>query len=296
MGTVKYISNPKTKLYLGVMANIPYGEQTKTTLYPLVQFSHQFSPSKQLIMGSIHGNTRHRIYEPMYNYELNLNQPVEYGIQYLSNGPKFRSDLWLNWRQQAILDRSQQEIISFGWSTEYLINPKNTKHTWSIPMNHLVYHKGGESLLQGKPIHNQWNGSLGIKYAYARFLSFETSVFGAYDFSPEMQHSFKDGHAWYSQVGVSSSASHRWVLSHYYGEEFYAPLGPNLFLSEQINKPYNFEHYRNFLMLRYQWMGIIIPEICSFDIRIEPIWHLEKNHFAFSTGFYLKYIIGSELH
>jgi hypothetical protein len=49
-------------------------------------------------------------------------------------------------------------------------------------------------------------------------------------------------------------------------------------------------------MARYQWMGALIPEKCIFDFRVEPIWHIEKRQFAFSAGFYVKYVLGAELY
>jgi len=33
----------------------------------------------------------------------------------------------------------------------------------------------------------------------------------------------------------------------------------------------------------------------KFDIRVEPIYHIEQKLFAFSTGIYLKYLIGNRI-
>jgi hypothetical protein len=296
LGTMSYLQHKHSKVYLGVLMDIPYGNHAHIKGYPLVQFQHQWNPNHQLILGSIHGNTRHQLYEPLYNYELNVTRPVEYGIQYLFQNTHFQSDIWLDWRQQAVTQASIQEHISFGLSSQWHINPTQKNHRWSIPFSQLLFHRGGESLSLGKPIHNQWNGSIGLKYQHKNHVSFESVLLGALDFSPSLSHAFRDGHAWYNQFQWNLSKSQKCVISHYYAEEFYAPLGPNLFLSEQHQKPQNIDHYRNFIMVRYQWMKAIIPNICTFDFRVEPIWHIEKKHFAFSTGLYFKYILGGELY
>jgi hypothetical protein len=295
-GTKRSFQNNKSHVYLGLMANFPFGGTLKTQLFPLVQFQHAFNLKHHLVLGTLHGNTRHNLYEPLYNYELNLTQPFEYGIQHLYKSEYFDSDLWLDWRQMAITSISQQEIISFGWSSKIKLYPKSPKHQLSIPLSSMVYHQGGESLSVGKPIANKWNGSIGIRYDNHNHFRFESVAFGSQDFSPQLITSFKDGHAWYNQIHVNPLGKHQLVLSHYYAEEFFAPFGPNLFLSEQVGNPYKFDNYRNFLMARYQWMGALIPEKCIFDFRVEPIWHIEKRQFAFSAGFYVKYVLGAELY
>ncbi len=295
-GGIQKLLAEKSKVYMGALVNLPYGGFHKTKVFPLIQLQHQFTKKQHLILGSLHGTTRHQLYEPLYNYELALTRPLEYGVQYLYKGKSFESDVWLDWRQLAIRETSQQEIISFGWRSTLHLNPNNHKHKLSIPLSSLIYHQGGESLAIGKIVQNKWNGSIGLRYDYNSNLRFESVVFGSQDFSPQLTTSFKDGHALYNQIHVFPNKAHQFVISHYYAEEFFAPLGAQLFLSEQINNPYTFENYRNFIMARYQWMGVLIPETCIFDFRLEPIWHLEKQQFAFSAGFYVKYILGTELY
>ena len=296
MGLKHNFNKHGSHAYLGALGNIPFGGIDQSKIYPLIQLNHAFNSRHHLTLGSLHGNTRHQLYEPVYNYELNLTRPIEYGIQYLYTNTFFESDLWLDWRQMAITQSSQQEIISFGWSGKFQLNAQASKHKWSIPMSNLIYHQGGESLTIGKPVQNKWNGSAGLRYEYQNKLQFESVVFGSQDFSPRLLTSFKDGHAWYNQIKLNPQGKHQLALSHYYAEEFFAPLGTNLFLSEQIGNPYKFTNYRNFLMARYQWMGVLIPNTCIFDFRFEPIWHIEKKQFAFSAGFYVKYRIGAEIY
>jgi len=295
-GTKKSFQNDKSHVYLGVMVNYPFGGGNNAQLLPLIQFKHSINTEHHLILGTLHGNTRHQLYEPLYNYELNITQPLEYGIQYLYNSKHIQSDLWLDWKQLAVPSKSLQEIISFGWSSQIKLNPSNASNSFSIPLSSLVYHLGGESLSVGKPVQNKWSGSAGFRYEKNQGIRFESIVFGSQDFSPVLRTSFKDGHAWYNQIQLNPYGKHQLVLSHYYAEEFFTPYGSNLFLSEQLGNPYKFENYRNFIMARYRWMGALIPEKCIFDLRFEPVWHIEKRQFAFSAGFYVKYVLGTELY
>ena len=75
-GRTWYLNQDQTKLNVGAMLNVPFGGINQTKVYPLIQFQHAFSNAHQLVLGSLHGNTRHQLSEPLYNYELALTQPL----------------------------------------------------------------------------------------------------------------------------------------------------------------------------------------------------------------------------
>jgi hypothetical protein len=88
------------------------------------------------------------------------------------------------------------------------------------------------------------------------------------------------------------------VATYYKAIEFYSPLGATLFASELQGKPYFQSRIREFVMLRYQFEKVFyLPNMSDFkfDIRVEPIYHIEQKLFAFSTGIYLKYLIGNRI-
>lgn len=288
--------NSASKVLIGGMLNVAYGNNYTLDFWPLIQFKHQITPNQQIIFGSIHGATRHQVYEPLYSYELALTNPIEYGIQHLYKNKYWESDIWLDWRNLAVSNTSEQEVISFGTRANINLNLDKSMHSFSIPVSNLIYHQGGENLKIRQPIQNKWNGSLGLRYQYNQLFRVETVMLGSVDFSPQLQTSFKDGHALFTQLLINPTGNHQWVISHFYGEELFSPLGTNLFLSEQIGNPYRFDNYRNFILLRYQYMQSLIPDQCILDFRLEPLWHIEKQQMGFSAALYVKYILGTEVY
>lgn len=296
-GFKQYLHRRDAFTYLGVLVNYPYGGMEKLNVYPIVQFNKTYERSA-FVVGSLHGTTKHELYEPMMAYDLALTQPMEYGIQYLNRGKRNKIDVWLDWRQMAQRERSQQEIISFGLSGNYVVNPSSKNIRVSVPYSGLIYHRGGENLLKIQPIQNQFNGSAGLRVDLKNTgLRVESIWFGSQDFSPQLTHAFFDGFAAMNHIKWSNpSNNHTLSLSHFYGEEYYAPLSNNLFLSEELENPKDVDRYRNFIMLRYQYAQTLVPRKATLDFRIEPIYHLEKQQMALSAALYLKYMIGVELY
>jgi len=295
IGFKQYLERPNAYVYIGGLLNYPYGGDN-IQAYPLIQFTKSTKHSA-LVVGSLHGTTRHRLFEALYAYDYALTQPMEYGLQYLGRKRGLSWDIWLDWRQMAERKSSQQEIISFGLNSSIALNKASSRHRWSIPISSLLFHKGGEFLKVMQPVQNQWNASIGLRGdLFQNRFRVESVFMGSMDFSPKLLHRFKDGHAWLTNIRWNMNLHHTLALSHYYAEEFYAPLGPNLYQSEQIGFPNRESRFRNFLHLRYQYNHTLVPKKASLDFRIEPIYHLESQKVAFSTGVYLKYVIGREIY
>jgi len=287
----------KTALFtIGALCNIKYGSSaiSQIPLFPIIQLRYKLK-NTELIVGSIESNTKHNLQEAQINIENSFNQPLEYGLQYLLKNSWLNYDLWLNWRQMAIPQIAQQEIISFGQSASLILYENKIKNAvLSIPISTLIYHKGGESLIVQKPIVNDFNGSIGGKLFLGKIgLEISNIIFLSHDFSPVMTHTFKSGIANQSYLKMAINKNQFLCVIYYYAKEYFSPLASNLFLSENSNNPILTDRIRNFTMIRYQYKKELIAKKLSIDLRAEPIYHMESNKFAFSTGLYFKYNIGS---
>jgi len=260
--------------------------------------------NSQLIAGTILGNSNHYLIEPVYNYENVFTKPLEYGLQYYTHNKIFNYQTWVDWRQFAKIATSQQEMISFGQTLNiHLIDSAKYPVAISIPSSLLVYHQGGEALNIPQRIQTSINATFGIRLSdKSKHIRTESFYLVSNDPSPTLNHAFKNGQGsmtnltyFFSQKDYSQ---HRIVASYYYAVEFYSPLGAPLFASELQGKPYLQSRKRELLMLRYQFEKVFYLQNMSdfkLDIRIEPIYHLEQKLFAFSTGIYLKYLIGNRI-
>jgi hypothetical protein len=211
---------------------------------------------------------------------------------------------WLDWRQFAKIETSQQEKISFGQTLLIkVIEETQLPFQLSFPASLLIYHQGGEALNVPQKIQTNANGSVGVKLNdINNNFKFESHLIFSNDVSPSINHAFKDGYGTFTYFTVfvpqnkNNKNQHRIVASYFKASEYYSPLGAPLYTSELFGKPYLYSRNREFFMLRYQFVKLFSNFIhvnpIQLDIRIEPIYHIQEKLFAFSTGVYLKILLG----
>lgn len=287
---------------LGVFIQYDFGDnQFPSKFLPIFQLKYT-SKNSNFVAGSLYGNSNHNLLEPIYNYENNFTKPLEYGLQYFTSNQFFSYQSWIDWRQFAKIQTSQQEIISFGQTLNFHpIDSNLYPFYFIIPASLLVYHQGGEALNIPQRIQTALNGTVGIRFGdKLNHIRFESHYLFSNDVSPVLSHAFKNGNGTLTNFTVflknNTYKQIRLVASYYKALEFYSPLGTPLFASELTGKPYYQARTREFAMLRFQYEKQIIlgnNSMLFIDLRAEPIYHIQQKLFAFSTGVYLKMNIGS---
>lgn len=301
----KYYFNQQLSASLGYLLQYDFGDENTPSLH-LPIFNLEYNTQKsRILIGSLQGNTNHNLIEPIYNYENTFTKPIEYGLQFFHFNKFISYQSWLDWRQLAKVKNSQQEIISFGQTALFhLIDSAKFPLNISIPSALLVYHQGGEALNVPQKIQTCFNANLGLRISdKANRVRLESFILYSNDVSPSINHAFKDGHAYMTNLTVfgkenprdKSISLQRIVATYYKAIELYTPLGAPLFSSELFGKPYLNARNREILMLRYQYerkLSFMNFESIFLDFRVEPIYHIQDKLFAFSTGVYLKVQIG----
>lgn len=289
-------TNPRQRTQLGLLLDYSFGGRfDDIKIFPIVQYNYT-TEKNQWIFGSLESATKHRLLEPIYNYENRITRPVEYGFQFLTERKNLTADVWLDWRQMAKTSISQQEIISFGQNIEpYLFNRQDSNQLQiSVPINSMIYHRGGESLAQRKPVINQWNASVGLRFSLKNTGLIESHVLLSDDFSPNNMRIYNRGWASFSNIYLKAPGkSHALSLSHFFAQRYTAPFAPNLFVSEPFVNTYGNRQNagrRNLVMLRYQYMKNLSDTRKQWlEFRLEPVYHINLSKFAWSTGLYLHY-------
>lgn len=283
----------QSRMNLGLLLNYQYGGN-QVQVFPLMNIQYFFSRS-YFNFGSLNSNTNHRLTEAIYNYEYTFTKPIEYGIEFRKFSKRLDFNTWLEFRQLAIRKTSQQEIIAFGNRFYYhIITGKH--HNFgrvTIPIQTMIYHRGGEALAVGKPINTLVNYATGLKYTSNRnYWNTEILYLGANDISPEPLKTQKNGHAIFLNTTVHFNQYLGMVLSYFNGYNYSSPLGARLFSNEYVSINDNRSHRRQLIQTRLFYSKQIPNTPSIIDIRVEPIYILDRNQFAFSTGLYFKYIIG----
>ncbi|MFM1898481.1 MAG: hypothetical protein RL577_721 [Bacteroidota bacterium] len=253
-------------------------------LFPLLSFRYIHNKQRWQF-GNLPGPLSHDLPETLMNYDWAWNRPVEYGIDHRIFHSKILINSWLDWRQLAIPNLSQQEIISAGTT----IKPtwfSREEFTLSSPFSALIYHQGGENLVQRKPLVTQINLSAGLRANLGPW-EINSQFMYSQDASPQLRQPFHDG--WASSSWVKHSSG-RWeqALVLQTAHEFSAPLGAPLYSSVDRNQPYTTVRDRCLLQARVHYTHPLSVEGVSLDARLDPMFDCLNQKFLLSAAAFLK--------
>lgn len=282
----------KATYSLGAMLDYPLENHfsQKIQIKPIVRLTLKTEKST-MVVGNIDGHINHNLPEPVFNYEWALKSPVEYGSSWTKYGRKLQIHQWLNWRQQAVLETSQQEVIVGGFSTNWILiqKPQNT-FTLEIPAFMIHRHQGGENFRIQKPIQNKNNSGIGLRIGAN---GFHAEYYGiqCIDFSPQALQPYKNGFGHMINVGYQIKKNHRIVGTYWSAKEFHAPLGAAIYGCVNLNNPYKNIGEKELLMMRYAYMKRWINNTVS-EFRFEPSLDLKTSEFLLSFALYFRFYLG----
>ncbi len=276
----------------GAMLQYPFENDLThlVQLKPIARIALQTKRST-VVAGTIDGHVNHQLPEPVFNYEWALKSPVEYGLAWNNHSKKIQLHQWINWRQQAIIEQSQQEIIVGGISANWLLyqQPENGI-SLEIPAFMIHQHMGGENLKQPQPIQNKNNTGVGIR-VIAHNIQAEYYGIQSLDFSPQPLQPYKNGFGHLLNITYYLQKNHRIVGTYWNAIEFHAPLGAAVYGCVNLENPYKNIYSKEVFILRYAYLKRWVSNAVT-EFRIEPGIDLKTNDFLLSFGLYFRYMIG----
>ena len=168
-------------------------------LLPWIRLQAQLK-GVNIILGDLYGGQNHRLIEPMWNSETNLSQDPEMGVQVKWDSRHIQMDTWLNWQSYIFKLERHQEAFTVGsvWRVLFGDHSKQKGLKWSLPVQLLIQHRGGEqddkSLNLG--VQTLCNASVGAAVR-GRIWGAELNVLGSYQ---------QSGHLWPFQSGMALHA------------------------------------------------------------------------------------------
>jgi hypothetical protein len=221
----------KTSVRAGVHLLQFSGREKYSEVIPLFAFEHQLHRDWTLIMGSIRGTIDHQLTEPLFRYDRYYREPVEYGLRFLLDKEWIQSDIWLNWSEFITEGDPFQEEFYVGKVTRLQILERE-KISLSVPLELLIYHKGGQIDSSDDPTISSYNISAGVSTTYPFNDRWTLSFVPRYYrfFGDERVQTYDRGHAFYLKLKL---AHERWdfMLGYWNADQFNAPGGEHLFLS-----------------------------------------------------------------
>lgn len=251
----------------------------------------------KLLFGTIEGALSHRLIEPLYRFERALGDRVEDGFQIKHSSKKLWADMWVDWRATTELGSNRQEEIRAGLSSDYYLIGRNTnekdtivdKNKLKTIVQATILHRGGSFVPQ--PIVSRSNFALGLDYSYYLQKSFSLFVQPYFlyniDHSIQVKQPFKDGWAYYLNMGVRKS-QFTGILSYWNATEYSSNLGMPLMQSFTFNDFYATQRQRQLLFVRLLYTQKLAPGF-NVDLRAEPVYDFNSNDLQYSFGLYFNY-------
>ena len=254
-----------------------------------------------IILGAIDGHLNHNLIEPLFDFERVFTDKIEYGTQISYSGPKLFLDAWVEWETMIYPGDPVQEELYVGLSlNRELFRIDN--FSVHLPIQGIVYHKGGAIDSSPAPLQTMTNNAVGIelkqRYSGSFLREWTGSFYYAYyrDWSGVRLMDYQDGEGWYYNMMVQLGKDMHIMLSYWSGNEFYAMMGGKLYpsISSSYKKPYFVEPERKLILLRF-FHDIHLTEGVTMTNRIEPFYDFHRKKVEFSHGFYLNIRLNEKL-
>ncbi|WP_432709478.1 hypothetical protein [Pedobacter sp.] len=290
-----YQAHPNLAITAGAFIRKDFGDNGIYDAKPL--FSLIYSKKDlTLIFGSLQGGINHDYIEPLYNFEQQITNPIEYGTQLLVEKEKFKLDAWIAWQKMIYKGDATKEEIVGGLTTETTLSDQNGLKL-SIPAQFMVYHEGGQiDVLKEIPITTLFNGATGFKLRKV----IDTKIKSVYtdnylavykDFSSDKRRAYQGGFGIWLNAGMETTFG-SFVASYWKGNRFISIKGMPLY--ESVSNTLNHQGYtqqkRNIVSLRYAYQKELIPNL-YLDVRLEPHIDLDQSakQLQFNHSFFLIY-------
>ena len=292
---IVYHAHKNLAITAGAVLRKDFGEDGLADAQPLFSLKYK-KRNLSLIFGSLEGGIHHRYIEPLYDFERQITNPVEFGTQLLVEKEDFKLDAWIAWQEMIYRGDAEKEEITGGLIAETTI-AKYRGWQLSIPAQFLVYHQGGQiDVLKEQPISTLFNGATGFKLkkkleGRVKEIYSDNYIAVYKDFSGEKTRAYQGGFGLWLNAGVETTFGSL-VASYWKGNKFMSIKGMPLYESVS-NNFYNTgftQNHRNILSLRYAYQKELIANF-YLDVRFEP--HIDLDHtdkqLQFNHSFFLTY-------
>ena len=297
---IGYIATPKMVYYptsnfrieAGARFQKYSGREDFTETEPIFSAIYHASDKIDFILGTLNQDHNHKLSEPIFEPERFFSDNAENGFQILYHSDRFNLDTWINWEKFILANDPFQERFTFGLSSDWQLNKLSSKNKFSIPVQTVVTHRGGEIDSSDGSVQTVGNYSAGLQFTRkvenSRITSWTLKVMAHYfsDNSSEKEFIFDKGHAFYPQFGFTTKQSQLHV-GYWNAYQFAASRGSELFQSVSFNNPGFFENRRELATLNYFYEHEIAKGI-NLGGKLDAYYDLKNSKENFAAAIYLQ--------
>jgi hypothetical protein len=288
-----YYPAKSAKLEVGVHLLKYSGIEKFTKVLPILSFHYKAGKSTEIILGTLEGTINHQMVDPLFDNEKFFTENIENGLQFLFDTKLYNGDIWINWQNFIFKDDNSQEIFTFGLSNRFFLNGKISKHSFSIPVNLLFVHHGGQINETSKPVTTRNNCAIGMNYTYKqdnsllKYISLE-SLFVTYkDMSSTHLLPYISGYGIYSQAQLKAGLFDI-TLAHWFGDFYLSERGSTIYQTASTIYPSYKEPQRALITSRTYFEKEVIKGL-HVGADFETFYDLYNFYFDYGYMFYINF-------
>jgi hypothetical protein len=249
----------------------------------------------KIIMGTLEGGLQHKLIEPLYDFENQLNRRLEYGLQWKYAAPSSFCDAWIDWRTMIYPQSNKQEEVLGGLHVLRKFE-MGSRFSSTLSFQGTAYHKGGQIDTVDKPLITWFHAAPGaalrykfLNHGFLKAIDLQAFAVGFLDYSFFDAFSYKKTLSPYLNLSLTTKMG---VLMFSYWEStgFPSYQGGRLYrtVSSSMHTPGYQESSRSLFLIRWMSEFKIGPDIWITS-RIEPYYDLRNKIWEFNHGFYINY-------
>ena len=296
---IAYQTNNKFRAELGVYSIYFSGEQERDNKSIFVdgifaRMQYAVTPEFNVVLGNIYGGLNHRLIEPLFQWERQLMEKPESGLQFTYQNQRYFGDIWIDWQRYIERGDPVPELLTFGMSLEgKLTKPRNQLQV-SVPFQLLINHSGGQINVSKPPMVVMGNAVSGIcaeyfpEEGFLKSVALKTYIAGYYDKLPNKeQRPYREGWGTYPVIQLNST-SFSFMTGYWYAKQFYALNGESLFGSFNPYYPDELLPERELLTVKLMYSQQLLKNL-NIGAGIETYTDLGLKSTDYSFNVYLRF-------
>ncbi len=266
-----------------------HGRESIDGVESIPYYSIQYNPlpDLEIIFGNFDNSQNLGLLEMIYEPEFYYTRKPPGGLQIRFSRDRLHLESWINWETHIFAGDPFQEVFTNGTLINYDFI-KSEHHKFSVPLQFIYHHQGGEIDSTDAQIETLMNGAGGIEYVYSiEDWSFGINAWylGYREATTNNLQVYSAGHAGLGRIFAGYKRS---VLSlgYWNGSHFISPKGRKIYQSYSFSTPGKLYPTRQLLEGRLA-MQIPVKKGVVFVVEADAFYDLKESDFSYCWGIHL---------
>ena len=287
---LSYTFSDKLKLDVGGHFLRYHSRDDFTVVRPWFSAQYQMFPKMKVVFGNLNLNNNQGLVKQLWEPERIMTDAPREGVQFLYQSKYLEVQNWMSWEQFILPGDPYQEHFTFGLSGRGQLF-SNSATTIHVPLQVLVYHRGGEIDSSPLGVITDLNYATGLETQFKVGEGFLKSMdlnlhWVGYD-CPDgpAPYGYKRGHG-YSVTVAGDTRLGKFALDYWNAYQFIAPYGKRIYMSISNRDIKLSQADRSQVAFNYLMKQRILKDI-EFAFQGEALYDFLTTKFSFAFGYYL---------